>query len=73
MKIVDIKNHEFWDLNLICNEYVQEFKRSKIVKKLLKGRVYDEVYQLAADMGGAGYIFTGDNDTNVMHNSRSLT
>ncbi len=29
----------------------------------------DEVYQLAADMGGAGYIFTGDNDSNVMHNS----
>ncbi len=30
---------------------------------------FDEVYQLAADMGGAGYIFTGDNDANVMHNS----
>ena len=30
---------------------------------------FDEVYQLAADMGGAGYIFTGNNDANVMHNS----
>ena len=30
---------------------------------------YDEVYQLAADMGGAGYIFTGENDAHVMHNS----
>ena len=30
---------------------------------------FDEVYQLAADMGGAGYIFTGDNDANIMHNS----
>ncbi len=30
---------------------------------------YDEVYQLAADMGGAGFIFTGDNDAEVMHNS----
>lgn len=30
---------------------------------------FDELYQLAADMGGAGYIFTGDNDANVMHNS----
>lgn len=29
----------------------------------------DEVYQLAADMGGAGYIFTGENDANVMSNS----
>lgn len=30
---------------------------------------FDEVYQLAADMGGAGYLFTGENDANVMHNS----
>ena len=30
---------------------------------------FNEVYQLAADMGGAGYIFTGENDANVMHNS----
>jgi GDP-D-mannose 3',5'-epimerase len=30
---------------------------------------FDEVYQFAADMGGAGYIFTGENDANVMHNS----
>ena len=30
---------------------------------------WDEVYQFAADMGGAGYIFTGENDANVMHNS----
>jgi nucleoside-diphosphate-sugar epimerase len=33
---------------------------------------FDEVYQLAADMGGAGYIFTGDNDANVMHNSAMI-
>jgi nucleoside-diphosphate-sugar epimerase len=32
----------------------------------------DIVYQLAADMGGAGYIFTGDNDANVMHNSATI-
>lgn len=30
---------------------------------------FDEVYNLAADMGGAGYIFSGDNDANVIHNS----
>jgi GDP-D-mannose 3', 5'-epimerase len=30
---------------------------------------FNEFYQLAADMGGAGYIFTGENDANVMHNS----
>lgn len=32
-------------------------------------RRFDEVYQLAADMGGAGFIFTGENDANLMHNS----
>jgi GDP-D-mannose 3',5'-epimerase len=32
-------------------------------------RRFDEVYQLAADMGGAGYIFTGEHDANIMHNS----
>ena len=32
-------------------------------------RPYDEIYQLAADMGGAGYIFTGENDAEIMHNS----
>ena len=33
---------------------------------------FDEIYQFAADMGGAGYIFTGDNDADVMHNSASI-
>ena len=32
----------------------------------------DEVYQLAADMGGAGYIFTGENDADIMHNSATI-
>ena len=33
---------------------------------------FDEVYQLAADMGGAGYIFTGEHDADVMHNSAMI-
>jgi GDP-D-mannose 3', 5'-epimerase len=33
---------------------------------------FDEVYQLAADMGGAGYIFTGEHDADIMHNSASI-
>jgi len=32
-------------------------------------QAFDEVYQLAADMGGAGYVFTGHNDADIMHNS----
>ena len=35
-------------------------------------RRFDEIYQLAADMGGAGYIFTGEHDADLMHNSASI-
>lgn len=40
--------------------------------EVVEGDSFDEVYQLAADMGGAGYIFTGENDANVMHNSAMI-
>ena len=43
--------------------------RNQDVCDSLFDQKYDEVYQLAADMGGAGYIFTGENDADVMHNS----
>jgi GDP-D-mannose 3',5'-epimerase len=33
---------------------------------------FDEIYQLACDMGGSGYVFTGDNDANIMHNSATI-
>ena len=33
---------------------------------------FDEIYQLAADMGGAGFVFTGDNDADIMHNSAAI-
>ena len=39
---------------------------------LVESEPFDEIYQFAADMGGAGYIFTGDNDANLMHNSISI-
>jgi nucleoside-diphosphate-sugar epimerase len=42
-----------------------------LTKLVMQGDI-SEVYQLAADMGGAGYIFTGENDANVMHNSASI-
>lgn len=35
-------------------------------------RRFDEIYQLAADMGGAGFIFTGENDADIMHNSATI-
>lgn len=69
VRIADIKHHEFWDHSEICNEFIKcDLTDPKAVELVITEEV-DEVYQLAADMGGAGYIFTGDNDANVMHNS----
>lgn len=50
---------------------IADLRKSDLVLEALKGG-FDEVYQLAADMGGAGYIFTGDNDATVMYNSSSI-
>lgn len=70
VRVVDIKpEHEFWKKDEICNEYVSGDLRDPQVVDSVFDREFDEVYQLAADMGGAGYIFTGENDANVMHNS----
>ena len=43
---------------------------AQIVDKFLEP--FDEIYQFAADMGGAGYIFTGEHDADIMHNSASI-
>ena len=43
---------------------------ASIVDKFLEP--FDEIYQFAADMGGAGFIFTGDNDADIMHNSATI-
>ena len=74
VRAVDVKSeHEFWDKSDFCSEFVSGDLRDPLfVKEIMvpsHGNHFDEVYQLAADMGGAGYIFTGDNDANVMHNS----
>lgn len=48
---------------------IGDLRNQRVCNSLFKGEEYDEVYQLAADMGGAGYIFTGENDANIIHNS----
>ncbi|MBI5308542.1 MAG: NAD-dependent epimerase/dehydratase family protein, partial [Planctomycetes bacterium] len=48
-----------------------DLRDQKFCQKVLN-LPFDEVYQLAADMGGAGYIFTGDHDADVMHNSAQI-
>src|SRR3954452_23208737 len=72
VRICDLKNHEYFDQEEICNEFILGDLTDPKVVEVVIGKGYDEVYQLAADMGGAGYIFTGQNDANVMHNSVSI-
>lgn len=63
---VDLKENEYG--NTKSDEFILGDLRDPVVaQKAVKG--IDEVYQLAADMGGAGYIFTGDHDADVMNNS----
>jgi nucleoside-diphosphate-sugar epimerase len=64
---VDLKYPEHWET--IADEFIiGDLRDPQIVSKVIDQN-FDELYQLAADMGGAGYIFTGENDANVMHNS----
>jgi nucleoside-diphosphate-sugar epimerase len=52
-----------------CDEFHQvDLRNQRSVTRLIRKDI-DEIYQLAADMGGAGYIFIGDNDADIMHNS----
>lgn len=51
--------------------YIMDLRVQTNVEKLITNDVY-EIYQLAADMGGAGYIFTGENDADIMHNSAMI-
>lgn len=52
--------------------YIYDLRDRIIVNKLMSLHQYDEIYQLAADMGGAGYIFIGENDADIMHNSATI-
>jgi nucleoside-diphosphate-sugar epimerase len=78
--LVNRLRHEgFWvrGVDLKFNEYAQseanDFAigdlRDQAFCRSIVDRQFTEVYQLAADMGGAGYIFTGEHDADVMHNS----
>ena len=49
---------------------VGDLRNADFVDSIIDG--FDEIYQFAADMGGAGYIFTGEHDADVMHNSASI-
>lgn len=67
---VDLKFPEYGDTE--ADDFVVGDLRRQDVCERVVDRRFDEVYQLAADMGGAGYIFTGEHDADIMHNSATI-
>jgi len=67
VKGADLKYPRFSET--ACDEFLQGDLRDQAFVSNLVDQKFDEIYQLAADMGGAGYIFTGENDADVMTNS----
>lgn len=67
---VDIKHNEFDNCN--ADEFIIGDLRDPSVVETVISEDLDEVYQLAADMGGAGFVFTGENDADIMHNSATI-
>ena len=66
----DLKYPEFSKTD--CDEFYQvDLRQQHLVQDLITSDI-DTVYQLAADMGGAGYIFTGDNDADIVHTSAQI-
>ncbi|MCC6370849.1 MAG: NAD-dependent epimerase/dehydratase family protein [Bacteroidia bacterium] len=64
---IDLTPPEFNETS--CDEFIVGDLRDNVFCKKHINEPFDELYQLAADMGGAGYLFSGENDFNVMHNS----
>jgi len=67
---VDLKENEYG--NNHADDFIIGDLTDPVACNKLFDREIDEVYQLAADMGGAGYIFTGEHDAVVMHNSATI-
>lgn len=75
VRSVDLKKPEFSDTG--ADDFiVGDLRDPRLVERAIRrsggSPVFDEIYQFAADMGGAGYIFTGEHDANVMHNSAMI-
>jgi nucleoside-diphosphate-sugar epimerase len=67
---VDLKFHEFSETT--ADDFVVGDLRDQGFCRAIVDRRFDEVHQLGADMGGAGYIFTGEHDADVMQNSVTI-
>lgn len=67
---VDLKFPEFSESH--AHDFVMgDLREAGFARTVIDTR-FDEVYQLAADMGGAGFVFTGENDAEIMHNSATI-
>ncbi len=67
---VDLKHPQFDETG--ADDFIIGDLREQAVCRGVVDRGFDEIYQFAADMGGAGYIFTGENDAQVLHNSATI-
>lgn len=68
---VDLKYPEFNE-TAADDFIIGDLRDQTVCKNITSDIQFDEVYQLAADMGGAGYVFTGDHDADIMHNSATI-
>ena len=70
VKGVDLKSHEYSES--MADEFdIADLRDPHVTNKIIN-QPFDEVYQLAADMGGAGFVFSGENDADIMHNSAMI-
>lgn len=67
---VDLKKPDFED-SAADNFWLLDLRNRSSLDRVLEDE-FDEIYQFAADMGGAGYIFTGEHDADIMHNSATI-
>jgi GDP-D-mannose 3',5'-epimerase len=67
VRAVDLKFPEFSETK--ADDFVQGDLRDPLICRDAIDQKFDEIYQFAADMGGAGFVFTGENDADIMHNS----
>ena len=72
---IDLKEPEFSPTE--ADEFfIRDLRNQQAVKDSLTlsspDFAFDEIYQFAADMGGAGFVFTGDHDADIMHNSATI-
>ena len=66
---VDLKYNEWHPVHEYADEFIiGDLRDPSLVMRVIDNDI-DEIYQLAADMGGAGFVFTGENDADIMHNS----